>query len=175
MDFLKKHNFSDYLGIDINVDAIKISESKGHKAVFSDAFTFLKREKGFYDLIVLNDVLEHFDKFKGIELLKLVKKSLRKNGLVILRVPNANFPFSSHFRYTDFTHETIYEKNSLEYILKLCGFEVMVCRGFKMQPKNPFRKLILNFLLKLNQLFFIVYTGNKNPVDLNIFAIGNNH
>lgn len=171
LDFCKEHGFSNYSGIDINKDLINVCRKKGHKVVHDDISNFLIKTKDTFDIIVLNDILEHFKKDMAIKLLKMLKEKLNREGLIIIRVPNANYLFSAYYRYNDFTHETIYEIESLQYFLKLVGFDVL-CKEFKTNSNNFIRRIIRIFFLKINQAFFLIYEGKIRPVEMNIFAVG---
>ncbi len=160
------------MGIDLNEDLIYICKEKGHKAVYDDAFNFFKLTKETFDIITFNDVLEHFRKDEALELLKTAKEKLNAEGLIIIKVPNANYLFSAWYRYRDFTHEITYEKESLQYLLRLAKFDVIVCREFKTQQKNFIRRIIRDFLLKINQLLFLIYEGEIRPIEMSIFVIG---
>ncbi|MHA2028476.1 MAG: class I SAM-dependent methyltransferase [Candidatus Kariarchaeaceae archaeon] len=171
LDFLKKHGFSNYLGIDINRKLVKICEAKGHKVILADVFEFLKETEERFDIILFNDVLEHFRKEDAVKLLGFAKSVLKNHGICIARVPNANYPFSNTIRYRDYTHMTIYEMESLQYLLKLAGFEVIHIGGFLSWSKNRVRGLLRRILLKFNLLLMLIIEGEIRPNETNIFAI----
>lgn len=86
-DFLQiaKNNNWKVLGIEPNVEARKIANSKTCNAVF-EVDQLLKLEPNSFDVITLWHVLEHLPKLD--EHLEIFKKLLKPNGTLILAVPN---------------------------------------------------------------------------------------
>lgn len=177
LDFLKKHNFSDYIGIDIDEDLAEVCKRKGHNAISGDGFDFLKKTKYKFDVIVLNDVFEHFKKEEGLALLKLINNKMNKNGIIIIRVPNANFMFSCSARYADYTHEILYEKESLTQVLNLSGFDTIYVGDYNYgiigggrSIKNIIVKSIRKIILIIHNITLRIVAGRKyNECD--IFAV----
>lgn len=88
--------------------------------VQADAFEFLKKRGGYYDLIFSKAVFEHIDKNRLFELLELCKYALKDGGLLVIEVPNMDWIFSNHERYMDFTHECGFTKESLGQVMREC-------------------------------------------------------
>jgi len=178
LDFLKKHGFSDYSGIDIDKDLVALCKQKSHSAICDDAFDFFEKTKDKYDVVVLNDVLEHFKKAEGIALLKLVNGRMQKNGIIIIRVPNANFMFASSIRYGDFTHEVLYENESLQQILRLSGFDTFYIGdyayglfGNKRSVKTALVSIARKTILLCHGVVLRIVAGRRYN-EFDIFAVG---
>ena len=111
-----------------------------------------------YDLIVLNDVIEHLADSEGI-LIKL-KELLDDNGKILLSVPNFRFIhnmieiiFKKDFRYKesgtlDKTHLSFYTKKSFSDTVVRLGFKILKFEGInetesiKMNLFKPFVKAL---------------------------------
>jgi len=93
-----------------------------------DAVEYLRDRKGFYDVIFLRDILEHFKKDEIMEILDVCFQSLKDKGRIIIQTPNAESPFFGRIRYGDFTHEIAFSVSSLLQLLKNAGYnEVQFC------------------------------------------------
>lgn len=112
--FLEKEGYTNYSGIDISPENVKFCEEHKFHAELQDAVKFLQHGDKQYDVIVMNDVLEHFPKDGIIRLLGLINKNLAPQGKVIVKVPNAANPLlGGSSRYYDFTHEVGFTEESL--------------------------------------------------------------
>lgn len=125
--YLKKADYQDYYGIDISPALIDCCKKITDNAEVADAFDFLTDKKGRYDLIVMNDLLEHIARDKAVQALRLAKESLAANGVVIIKVPNMANPFGLLSRYKDMTHETGFTEDSLHSIFYAAGFHDITC------------------------------------------------
>jgi len=170
LDFVRRQGFRNAIGVDVSENLVKLCRAKGHNVVCADARDFLKNTAEQFDIIVMNDILEHFNKKDAIELLKLIHSKMRAGGLLLVKTCNSNYPFSNYYRYADLTHETIYEEESLGYLLELTGFRVHFIGDFKAFPRNLIRRWIRRLVLKTYQLVFLVCVGRK-LCEMNIFAV----
>jgi SAM-dependent methyltransferase len=75
------------LGLDQNEPMIKLIDSRGYNVVAGDAQDFELEES--FDIVVAADVLEHLHDWKGF--FHSVRRALKKDGLLLLTVPNAWF------------------------------------------------------------------------------------
>ena len=88
LDMLEKYGLVDVH--EQNKYAKKIIQKK-HKKI-KNLYSTLKIKKNFYDLILVADVIEHIKKPKN--LLKDLKKFLKKDGRILITVPAYQFLFS---------------------------------------------------------------------------------
>jgi 2-polyprenyl-3-methyl-5-hydroxy-6-metoxy-1,4-benzoquinol methylase len=122
--FLETNGYSNCLGVDISNENIEFCKKRGFNVILSNIFEFLKDSNGSYDTIIMNDLLEHFDKPEVIQLLNMIFNCLDENGQLIIKVPNASNPIMAcSSRYLDFTHESLFTEESLSQVLKVSGFE----------------------------------------------------
>lgn len=131
-----------------------------------DAFDFLKKNTEHFDLVVMNDIIEHLNKQEIIQILEFVNKNLVENGKTIIKTPNSSNPILANSgRYIDFTHEIGFTEESLSQILRVSGFrEVRVYPQdvyiFYKNPLNYIAKFISKILNLIFRLLFLLY-GRK--------------
>jgi 2-polyprenyl-3-methyl-5-hydroxy-6-metoxy-1,4-benzoquinol methylase len=90
--------------------------------VVEDTTAFLLDHPSTYQLIAMNDVLEHVPKDEIVSLLRGVLKALHPGGSIVVNVPQVSGFTSIFCRYNDFTHETTFTEMSLKQVLSLAGF-----------------------------------------------------
>lgn len=166
--YLNKRGYKNFLGIDVSPQQIEFCKQNVSKNVqLADTFKFLKRKEPDYDVIVAHDFLEHIPKSETRLFLNLVYGSLRKRGLLLIRVPNMSNPFSLDSRYRDFTHEIGFTEKSLSQLLGSTGFgdiqisaTTILIRSFR----NRVRSLLVDLVhICLRFLYYIQdFTVPKN-------------
>lgn len=113
--------------------------------------TFLKTIKGKYDVVVAADVLEHL---KNPELsLKYLKKLLKKDGVLIISMPNiacwkmrSDLLFKGAFEYSesgilDKTHLRFYTYYTIQKLLNNEGYKIS--KIYPMESSYPLKHLLL--------------------------------
>ncbi|MGB6067596.1 MAG: class I SAM-dependent methyltransferase [Desulfomonilaceae bacterium] len=93
------------------------------KVVCIDGRDYVAESKGQYDLIILNDVLEHIPVSDASDLLRQIWTALVPAGTIVVRVPNAGSICAAYSRYLDVTHVTGFTEYSLMQLLDQTGFE----------------------------------------------------
>ena len=92
--FLQQYGFVNYSAIDLSEECVSscIDMGLGSQANLerADAFDFLKNSPKKFDVIVMNDVIEHIEKEKIVEMLKLIYVSLADGGRLIIKVVNSS-------------------------------------------------------------------------------------
>ncbi len=166
LNFLKNEGYQNYLGVDICEENILFCPERNITATQADIFCFLEESDKSYDAIVMNDVLEHFDKCEVIQFLELAYKKLSPQGRLILKVPNAANPIlASSSRYIDFTHELLFTEESLSQVLRVSGFKNIriYAQDLYVFSKNPLNYLAkcLNFLLNGSFRLMFKFYGRK--------------
>ena len=165
LDMLRKHGLVDIHEQNKYARTVIKKEKK-----IKNLYSTLKIKKNFYDLILLADVIEHVKQPK--ELLKDLKKFLKKDGRILITVPAYQFLFSKkdevlgHYRRYNKKHL----KNELDgfKIENISYFNTFLCIPIVMMT-------LLNKLLKrdyikevettpnsiLNKLFYILFASEK--------------
>lgn len=158
--FLTKKGYRNILGVDISKEAVNFCKNNVTKKVklISSLQSFLKKRKNYYDLVVLNDVIEHFKKDEIIEILELIYGSLKNNGRIFVKTFNAAALTGFYGRYQDFTHEVSFTETSLPQVLQIAGFQKYVIFG----RQGNWLKTKLHFLL-MKLIYRIERGGVLNP------------
>jgi 2-polyprenyl-3-methyl-5-hydroxy-6-metoxy-1,4-benzoquinol methylase len=120
---LQQNGYANAEGIDISPEVVDVAQRLGVRNVrCADLREYLRERVGRYDLVVLRDVMEHFERTEIVHALQLVHGALRPQGAAILQVPNAQSPFFGRIRYGDLTHELAFTESSLAQLFNLIGF-----------------------------------------------------
>jgi 2-polyprenyl-3-methyl-5-hydroxy-6-metoxy-1,4-benzoquinol methylase len=204
INFKKKKNILDFgSGSGVNLDMLRKhglvdihEQNKYARAVIKkerkikNLYSTLKIKKNFYDLILLADVIEHVKQPK--ELLKDLKKFLKKDGHILITVPAYQFLFSKKDKVLG--HYRRYNKELLK--TELSGFKVKNISYFNtflcipiiiMTMLNKFLKrdyikqveTTPNFIL--NKLCYIIFASEKYfikyfnlPFGISIYVLAKN-
>jgi cyclopropane fatty-acyl-phospholipid synthase-like methyltransferase len=171
MLYMLKENYGDrkIMGIDISSEAIIFCQENIHTEVYKYSIDDLFQKGYKCDLIILNDVLEHFSKDEAINLLNKFKLILNKNARLIITVPNMGNPFSQSDYWHDYTHINGFNDSSLKQILQLTEYSVInVLSNMYLENnlKNNIRKPFRNILAYIISILFgwrlsDIYYGTK--------------
>ncbi len=125
---LGKRGYFSTTGVDLSLGDLKVAKRvvPHAKLVEKDIFEFLDETEELFDVIVLKALIEHIEKPRVMELLKKIHRKLKQNGIVLIDVYNADWMFSHHDRYMDFTHELGFTQESLTQIMLFDFQEVAV-------------------------------------------------
>jgi 2-polyprenyl-3-methyl-5-hydroxy-6-metoxy-1,4-benzoquinol methylase len=141
-DFLK-NNSKKVIGIDINANC------KRKDIIKADIFLFLRKNKEFYDVIIIGDIIEHIT--NPGELLRLCASHLKKNGIIIITTPNIR-SIQILFPYDD--HTCWYSEETLTTLIKRSGLKVIKKAFYVSNRKKPFFVRYIPFMNK--QMFFVI-------------------
>ncbi|KAB2945331.1 MAG: Ubiquinone biosynthesis O-methyltransferase [Candidatus Methanoperedens nitroreducens] len=176
--FLEKEGYKNNLGIDISNENIEFCKNKGFHVEYIDAFDFLEKNIEPFDVIVMNDIIEHFDKNEIVQILNLINNNLCDNGKVIVKTLNSSNPFLANSgRYIDFTHEISFTEESLSQILKVCSFEDVKVYPqdiyiFYTNPLNYIAKYFSKFMNLTFRIIFLMYGRKTKIFTKSIIAVG---
>jgi 2-polyprenyl-3-methyl-5-hydroxy-6-metoxy-1,4-benzoquinol methylase len=169
--YLKTRGYLNIQGVDHSTEQVDLCLEAGLPVeLIEDIFAYLRNHPSTYDVISMNDVLEHFTKDEIIRLLALMNQSLRENGSIIIRVPNSSGIFGPHGRYLDFTHEVGFTESSLRQVLQASDFNNVEIRdnkvpfGFKL--KRLLRWVLFKLWRSLLNLIFLIEVGEVRPKNL---------
>lgn len=76
-----------------------------------------------FDIIFLIDVLEHIPVREQITFITSLTNTLKDNGIIYIRVPNANSPLANRWLYNDWTHYSSFTECSLEFVCLNAGLD----------------------------------------------------
>jgi 2-polyprenyl-3-methyl-5-hydroxy-6-metoxy-1,4-benzoquinol methylase len=161
-------------GLAIEAIGIELFEDKNNKEKYKiiDRFIFgnineihLPEFEGYFDLILLPDVLEHI--FDPKVTLKKVHKYLKNDGEIIVSMPNIrhfsafiNIFVKGDFKYEDsgifdYTHVKFYCKKNIKELLETTNFKILKTESsIKNFKGKSFSKVINNITLGVFEEFF---------------------
>ncbi len=128
--YLQRKGVRNFVGIDANEKLTAfIPEAVAGQFQACGINEFLDSAAGaeLYDRIVLFDVLEHFSHEDGSDLLVNLKKCLRPDGLIVIRLPNLSSPWGGSYQYGDLTHKAAYNPTSIRQLAISSGYECRQC------------------------------------------------
>jgi 2-polyprenyl-3-methyl-5-hydroxy-6-metoxy-1,4-benzoquinol methylase len=125
LDALRREGYRNLAGIDVSAEAVSGARQNGLDVeLIEDIGSFCRKAGKRYDFIIMSHVLEHVEKDRIIDTLRIIRENLiAPQGSLAVMVPNAQSPTGCYWRYEDFTHTTIFTAGSLFYVLKSAGFE----------------------------------------------------
>ena len=168
--FLYNEGYNEIEGLELSAqqaeEARKYVKCPIHAV--GDTNSFLKKSVNTYQMIAMNDVLEHVPKQETVRFLKAVLEAIRPGGIAVINVPQVSGFTSLFIRYNDFTHQTLFTEASLKQVLFSAGFSdirlIPQKWPIKWTPRHLAYKLLRSlwyFILKL--IYTIENPGEKNP------------
>ena len=174
--YLKEKWLKNYIWLDLDPDIIKETQGKfkDYKFYNISALEYLKDKKYEFDIIYMSHVFEHFTLEEWIKLARLIYQALKKWGLWINEMPNAqSIYYATYWRYNDITHKIIYTTNSFNQILLRAWF-----KRENIIHKNEYigTTLIKRFIFKiwyiLHKIWMLsLWVSLKEPHTFNLITI----
>jgi 2-polyprenyl-3-methyl-5-hydroxy-6-metoxy-1,4-benzoquinol methylase len=166
-------------GLEIIQPLVEQAASRGHRVFNYDLSSKEDQPPPFsndlFDGIIAFDVFEHLDTDSIAYSLKRLSPHLSESGIILLRFPNGDSPFSLHFQNGDYTHKTWLNRSKLEQICLSGGFEVLSYRNSKRVTKGlslrPLRSLIFCIRNAIELAVGYIYYSKRLPLDPNATAI----
>jgi 2-polyprenyl-3-methyl-5-hydroxy-6-metoxy-1,4-benzoquinol methylase len=125
---LKKLGYTNLKGIDLSESQVKIAHQFG-----------MEKE---VEVSTGIDIIEHFSKDELIDLLTIIKKSLKPGGIAIFRTPNNDAPFATVYANGDFTHENFLNCSSVTQLSLSMGFTNVEVKNSHLQVEGFLKELI---------------------------------
>ncbi len=157
---LRRMGFTDLQGLDVSDDAVQHAQGEGlDVSLVEDLQIFISSCTKRYDLVIMSHVIEHIDKERIIETLRLIRsRLLTPSGFLYLATPNAQSPTNCYWAYEDFTHTTIFTAGSVIYVLRQAGYQSIAfldpdgLEGLPASKKTI--KRVFQFLYRMNRRFW---------------------
>jgi len=168
--FLQQKGYSAIEGVELSSqqaeEARKYVKCPIH--VVDDTSVFLREHSSNYQMIAMNDILEHIPKKETLSFLEAVLAALRPGGNAVINVPQVSGFTSLFCRYNDFTHETIFTEMSLKQVLSLAGFsDIRFIRQkwpLKLTPRHLAYRLARFLWYGILKLIYTIESpGEKHP------------
>lgn len=117
---------------------------------------------GTYDVIICTQVLEHIplDQYKPF--LSTLFAHLKKDGHMIITVPNMANPFTLFERYGDITHTNGFTDNSLKELIAMCDIHAatVTVNGFHIPPYSILQIVRIGFQKLLHFMILMMSIAN---------------
>ncbi len=158
LDLARNKGFDCY-GIEINKDAAKICKKKNLR-VYQIPIEKCSFNKNFFDLIIMNDIIEHLHNPK--EVMDMVSSILKPNGILFMVTPDIG-SFTSrllgkywhHLKPNE--HLVYFSESTIKRLLNQCNFNVEMIRHLgryrkvetimtKPKPSSRFVGKIIKFI-----------------------------
>jgi len=115
-----------------------------------DIGEFLGKREDTYDFIHMSHVIEHIPKYSLFWVVDAICRSLKKDGLLLLRTPNMEGPTPNSSFYVTLGHEYGFCGSNLISLLDICGFDdIRLCdlsaggSTFKQRIGDLFRRIYI--------------------------------
>lgn len=167
--YLKSKGYLNASGVDVSGEMVEYCRKIGLSNVelVSDLITYLMKNSGKFDAIVLNDVIEHLKKEEIVDTMAAVRASLKKGGILILRTINFSTLGGIYLRYKDFTHTTAFTEFSLRQVLLLAGFSDIKLMGnscvIRFSALSLLRFIFLNLWFMFLKLIYLLEVASDRP------------
>lgn len=146
------------IGTEINDFALKECRKRGLLVIRNDAEKGLPFRDSFFDIVILNEVMEHLRKPEFV--LKECFRVLISGGRMIITTPARNF-FVSNLSRTHFSEMSVSEAKEL---VQKCGFEILIQEVCGISFLYPFLE---NFFFKPFRLLKKIFNEkNKKTAGL---------
>jgi 2-polyprenyl-3-methyl-5-hydroxy-6-metoxy-1,4-benzoquinol methylase len=174
--YLKEKGFISVKGIDISPEQVEFCKQNNlNVSLVTNTIEYLMDNLNSFDVIIINDVIEHLNKGEIVEILEAIFKSLKENGNLIIRTGNMAAIYGAYARYIDFTHEIGFTETSLYQILSSIGFRNIEIKGnkvpFGVKPKRLIRWMFFNIWRQINHFILLIELGMAKPKILDKFLI----
>lgn len=169
LEYSKKNN-AFVSGIEINKELIRVAKKKSF-----NVFTKIPRSKsdsGIYDLVTMFDVCEHMHNIELQQTFLKVKESLKKNGILLIRVPNCQSALGLIHQFGDPTHVNMLSGPLLEAMLIDSGYtNTRQLPAHVVMSGNNLINLLISW--PINLLFRLIFCTKKVVLTPNVIVTAN--
>lgn len=173
LNFCWHEGYKNCTGIDVsreNVNFVKKQHLSNMKVYCSSITDFLYDKEQCFDVIVLNDVIEHLTKEEIFDVMDDVQKALRKDGVFFIKTPNMANPYVSTVgRYIDITHEIGFTEKSIRQVLKATGFNKIHIIGTDIYILNPVISITAKIVSKIVNISLYILSALYGRTSIKIF------
>jgi len=153
LDYLKNKGYS-VEGIELSPWGYNIAKNKLGLKVHNDLIENLEPPKVKFDVITLYDVIEHTTNPNTF--LQEIKKWLKKDGLMIINVPNIDSKISKHAgkywnKLSPPDHTLHFNEKSISYLLNKNGYYPFVISTNSGNPGESLSQITLAFWIYLSK------------------------
>jgi 2-polyprenyl-3-methyl-5-hydroxy-6-metoxy-1,4-benzoquinol methylase len=162
MDVAKKRGW-DVTGVELNPNAYELCKKKGHKVYNAPVGPALleKLDRKDFDLVCLNDVIEHFA--DPLETMKLVAPLVRDGGMLMIDTPNWESIVARTFQLKTREHLFYFNETTAKRLLGQVGFDVVFVK--KAGRRRDFEGLQTGATLDSKAWLTIIKLLHKTGID----------
>lgn len=175
-NLLKAEGYTDVLGIDSDAKKIEPGLKRGLNLQAAEAFPFMADKRDLYDVIVLEQELNHLTHDEMLRFLGMCREAMRRDGVLICYGLNGANPLVGAENLAhNIDHFNTFTDHSLYQVLHLAGFTDIKTMPLKLYVfwKNPLNYVGL-VVTGLMELFFracmILYGKNSKTMSKKIAA-----
>jgi 2-polyprenyl-3-methyl-5-hydroxy-6-metoxy-1,4-benzoquinol methylase len=179
--FAQRKGYINSWGIDLSPEQVLVAQKNGIQNISLCGWKdYLPERLSRFDLIILDNVIEHLNKDEIVELLKLIYVSLKPGGALYISTPNAGSILGLPLAFIDFTHEVYFSASSLRQVLQACGFDSVCVDGesiLAFDLRSAIRSILFKALKPLFKAIYIIGTGGggrtsiPHVIEPSLFAI----
>jgi 2-polyprenyl-3-methyl-5-hydroxy-6-metoxy-1,4-benzoquinol methylase len=176
LSWLLDSGYKNAMGIEVGDEAVAYCQKNNLPVEkVSNSLEWLKTHPEEFEVIILNDVIEHLPKEQIVSMLSALFGSLKKGGIMIVKTNNVSAITGARMRYWDHTHTTSFTEYSLRQVLLYAGIKDFSFYPFAFPINTFFRlirkilQLVLHFIWKV--IFWIEYTIVPKIVHEYFFAV----
>ncbi len=169
VDLMCKEGYTNVLGIDSDPDKIAHAKKRGLNCLIANAFPFLSENTKPFDLIFVEQEINHLTKPEILEFLDLCHKNLDGGGILIVHSLNGANPITgSEALAQNFNHFNTFTEYSLRQILEYQGFEDVRIFPLNLYVfyNNPLNYvgLVIDKVLSLSFRLLFMFYGKTNKI-----------
>jgi len=169
VNLLNKQGYTNVLGIDSDQKKIEYTKAKSLNTQCERALEFLQAEGSSYDVIILEQELNHLEKEEILYFMDLCCKKMNQNGLLISHSLNGANPITgAEALAQNYDHFNTFTEYSLKQAFEFAQF--VDCKVFPLSLyvfwKNPINYILI-LLSALYTMFFrisFMLYGKKNKI-----------
>jgi len=160
VNMLAQAGYTNVQGIDSDPAKVSHATRRGLKCEVAEAFPFLERSSGGYDVIIPEQELNHLTIAETIEFLQLCNRALRPGGRIVVYAMNGANPLvGSENVAHNIDHFYNVTEHSLSQLMRLGGFSEIRPFALKLYVfwKNPLNYVGLAVTTVLELIFRIIF------------------
>jgi SAM-dependent methyltransferase len=177
VNVLAQAGYRAVVGIDSDPAKVEYARRRGLPCEVSEAFPYLERSRGQYDVIIPEQELNHLTHDETIEFLQLCSAALRPGGRVIVYAMNGANPFVGAENLAhNIDHFYIVTEYSLTQLLELGGFREVRPFALKLYVfwKNPLNYIglaVTSVLELMMRVMFMLYGKKVRVLSKKVAAV----
>lgn len=158
LEWLRAEGYTRIGGIEVSREGVDYCVKQGFEvSQVEDTEKWLKTHADNFDIILLNDVIEHLPKDSIVPILAAMNTALTDGGRIIIKTNNVSAITGARMRYWDFTHTTSFTELSLEQALRFAGFTNFSMHAYRF-PVNRLRRVIRKIMqLIVHAVWKLIY------------------